>query len=175
MSITLFGALAWHLLDATWGAQLFTELLGLLKVVVELGRIDVLMVGISYDFQTDCIGSRCCKTKQLILFFWQLSLVLSLIWISRGEDIIHQWWWFIINITWLEFYWIVDSDCDNSALRTSKKLGSQLYTRRDKVSTEVNLFRLFKEFTIILWIYLIMWLLEVIMQPAWLYGTSTDE
>ena len=43
------------------------------------------------------------------------------------------------------------------------------------MSTEVNLFRLVKEVTIILWIYLIMWLLEVTMKPAWICGTFTDE
>ena len=48
-----------------------------------------------------------------------------------------------------------------SALSMSKKLGSQLYLIIYKVITYINLFRLVKEVTILILIYLIMCFLEV--------------
>ena len=61
-----------------------------------------------------------------------------------------------------------------SALRMSKKIGNQLYLVIDKVSTQINLFRLVKEVTILILVYLILWLPEVPMQITQLHGTSSD-
>ena len=55
-----------------------------------------------------------------------------------------------------------------------KKLGSKLYLISDKVSTLVSIFRFVKEVTIFLWIYLILWLLEVLRYLTWLHVTSSD-
>ena len=59
--LTLFiGAPLSRLLGPPWFAYLFDDLLDLFKAFVELGRIDVSVVGIYSNFNTVCIGWRSC-------------------------------------------------------------------------------------------------------------------
>ena len=62
--LELSNALYWRplsrLLGPPWFAYLFDDLLDLFKAFVELGRIDVSVVGIYSNFNTVCIGWRSC-------------------------------------------------------------------------------------------------------------------
>ena len=64
---------------------------------------------------------------------------------------------------------------DIGVLSMSNNIGSQLYLRINKVSTYNNLFSLVKEVTILISIYMIMWLLKIPMYLAWLNGTYSDK
>ena len=61
-------------------------LIFLLKALAELGRIDLPAVGISFGLSNGCVGQRSWRTLVLLLFDWQMSLVLSLLNIG-GEEI----------------------------------------------------------------------------------------
>ena len=52
------------------------ELLGLLKALAEISRLDIPDVRIYFYCYTGCIGRRSWKTPFLILFDWQMSLLL---------------------------------------------------------------------------------------------------
>ena len=68
-------------------AFLLEELIGLIKVFTELGRLDIPYIGIYFDFYTGCVGRRSWQTPVLILFDWQMLLVLLLLDVGKGEEI----------------------------------------------------------------------------------------
>ena len=68
---------------------LFSDLLGLIKVLAELVRLDFPVVGLSYDPQNVCICQRYFQTPILLLFDWQLFLVTYLLFFGGGKEIIY--------------------------------------------------------------------------------------
>ena len=62
-------------------------MLGLLKALAELGRLDLPVVGFSFGHYIRCAGRRFWLNPVLILFDWQMLLVLSLLGVGRGEEI----------------------------------------------------------------------------------------
>ena len=77
------------LLGATWGAYFFEDLVGLIKALADIFRINFIDVRISSFFQTGCIGLRLCWNALLIIVELHLSLAPSLICVGGGEYIIH--------------------------------------------------------------------------------------
>ena len=73
------------------GAPLRSYLLGgmlvLIKALEEFGRVDFIAIGISFYCQNGCISCKTCRNIVLLLFKWQLLLVLSLLCIGVGKDI----------------------------------------------------------------------------------------
>ena len=68
---------------------------------------------------TILLGGEFCQTPVLIIFYWPLLLVLSLLDVIGGEDIKHYQLLFVIFITWFLACLV---GCDHSALCMSKKL-----------------------------------------------------
>ena len=64
-------------------AFLFEGMLGLIKALAELGRIDLTAVGISFG----CVGWRFWQTSVLLLVYGQLSMILLLLGVGRREEI----------------------------------------------------------------------------------------
>ena len=62
-------------------------LLGLLKALPELGRLNLPAVGFSFDCYTGYVGRMSWQTPVLLFFDWQLFLVLSLLDLGGGEEI----------------------------------------------------------------------------------------
>ena len=60
-------------------------LLGLLKVLAELNRIDFTAMGIYSDLQTRYIYQGSCRNNILILFDCQMLLVLLLLYVGGGK------------------------------------------------------------------------------------------
>ena len=62
-------------------------MIGLPQVLAELVMLDLTAIGTSSDLKNGYVDRQSCQTPILIIFDWQLSLVLLLISVSRGEDI----------------------------------------------------------------------------------------
>ena len=63
------------------------ELLSLIKTLGELYRLDINAVGIYFGCYNGCLGQRSWKIPVLLLFNWQLSMVLLLLGVGGGEEI----------------------------------------------------------------------------------------
>ena len=74
-------------LVAPYCAYLIKYMLELLKALAELGRIDFPDISLLYYCHTSCIGRRSCQTTALLLFEWEMSLVLPLLCIGGGGKI----------------------------------------------------------------------------------------
>ena len=66
---------------------LLEEMLGLIKALAELSRRDILTVDIYYGCHTRFVGRRSWKNPILLLFDWQLLLVMSFLGFGGGEEI----------------------------------------------------------------------------------------
>ena len=62
-------------------------MIGLPQVLAELVMLDLTAIGTYFDLQNGYVDRQSCKTPILNIFDWQLSLVLLLISVSRGEEI----------------------------------------------------------------------------------------
>ena len=69
---------------------LLEEMLRLIKTLAELSRRDILTVNIYFDCYNRCVGRRFWTNFILLLFDWQLLLVMMLLGVGGGEDVKFQ-------------------------------------------------------------------------------------
>ena len=71
-------------LSNPWRFYLLEEIIGLHKELAKIGRIYFPPLRLYSLFHIGCLGQRFFCNHVLLIFIWQLSLVLPLLWVGRG-------------------------------------------------------------------------------------------